>query len=426
MSISLPRLAFWLSPLAAIVLLVGFISGSPELSKASALAGLALLAIGLRSVPPLSSLAFTAWILVAVAAGMFYPAAVLQPGGFNAKNPWLISLVVQSVMFGMGTQMSLADFAGVVRMPWPVAIGFAAQFVIMPATGWTLTKLFDFPPEIAAGVILIGCCPSGLASNVMSCLARANLPLAVTITACTTAAAPVMTPLLMKLLAGELVEISFAKMMIDTIEIMLTPLVAAFLHDWLKTASPRGHRIVQLLAIVSAAILLAYAAGGWTWMSSHFTPAGLNAARVAGFACGAIIAGLLWHRLASAFPKLVAWMPLVSMAGIIFFTAVTTAAGREDLLVSGPLLFLAAALHNGVGYLLGYWMARAAKLDVKSCRTVSFEVGMQNGGMGSGLAASMGKLSTMGLASAVFSPWMNVSGSLLAYWWRRQTEPERE
>jgi BASS family bile acid:Na+ symporter len=420
MNISMPRLALWLSPLAAIVFVAGL------LAKAAALTGVTSLAIGLRSVAPLKSLAFTAWILVAVAAGMFYPAAVLQPGGFNTKNPWLILLVVQSVMFGMGTQMSLADFAGVVRMPWSVAIGFLAQFAIMPSTGWALTKVFHFPPEIAAGVILIGCCPSGLSSNVMSCLARANLPLAVTITACTTAAAPVMTPLLMKLLAGKLVEVSFAKMMIDTIEIMLAPLVAAFLHDWLKTASPRGHRVVSLLATISAAILLAYAAGGWAWMSARFTPAGLNVARVTGFACGAILAGLLWHRLAAAYSKLVAWMPLVSMAGIIFFTAVTTAAGREDLLISGPLLFLAAALHNGIGYLFGYWMARAARLDVKSCRTVSFEVGMQNGGMGSGLAASMGKLSTMGLASAVFSPWMNVSGSLLAYWWRRQTEPERE
>ena len=426
MNTFMPRLALWLVPLAAIALVAGLTVGHQELAKVAALAGLASLAIGLRSLSSLKSLAFTAWILVAVAAGMFSPAAVLQPGGINTKNPWLILLVVQSVMFSMGTQMSLADFAGVVRMPWPVAIGFAAQFVIMPATGWTLTKLFDFPPEIAAGVILIGCCPSGLASNVMSCLARANLPLAVTITACTTAAAPLMTPLLMKLLAGELVEISFSKMMIDTIEIMLAPLVAAFLHDWLKTASPRGHRIVRLLAIASAAVLLAYVAGGWTWMSDRFTATGLNLSRVVGFVCAAVLAGLLWHRLAAAYPRLVAWMPLVSMAGIIFFTAVTTAAGREDLLVSGPLLFLAAALHNGVGYLLGYWMARAAKLDPKSCRTVSFEVGMQNGGMGSGLAASMGKLSTMGLASAVFSPWMNVSGSLLAYWWRRRTEGERE
>ena len=426
MNITVSRLALWLSAIAVPAFVAGLLAGSVALAKVSALAGIASLAVGLRSVPSLRSLAFTAWILAAVAAGMMYPAAVLQPGGINMKNPWLILLVVQSVMFGMGTQMSLSDFAGVLRMPWPVAIGFVAQFAIMPSTGWALTKIFEFPPEIAAGVILIGCCPSGLASNVMSCLARANLPLAVTITACTTAAAPLMTPLLMKLLAGELVEVSFAKMMVDTIEIMLAPLVAAFLHDWLKTASPRGHRVVLILAIVSGAILLAYAGGGWNWMSANFTAGGLNAARVAGFACAAILAGLAWHRLAAAYPKIVDWMPLLSMSGIIFFTAVTTAAGREDLLISGPLLFLAAALHNSVGYLLGYWLARVAQLDQKSCRTVSFEVGMQNGGMGSGLAASMGKLSTMGLASAVFSPWMNISGSLLAYWWRRQTPPEQE
>ena len=224
MNITISRLALWLSALALPVAVAGLLAGNAALPKVALLAGAVLLAVGLRSVPSLRSLAFTAWILAAVAAGMLYPAAVLQPGGVNMKNPWLILLVVQSVMFGMGTQMSLSDFAGVLRMPWPVAIGFVAQFAIMPTTGWALTKIFEFPPEIAAGVILIGCCPSGLSSNVMSCLARANLPLAVTITACTTAAAPLMTPLLMKVLAGELVEVSFTKMMIDTIAVSYTHL----------------------------------------------------------------------------------------------------------------------------------------------------------------------------------------------------------
>lgn len=113
-------------------------------------------------------------------------------------------------------------------------------------------------------------------------------------------------------------------------------------------------------------------------------------------------------------------MPLVSMAGIIFFIAVTTATGREDLLKSGQLLIFAAILHNSAGYFFGYWLGRLARLESQSCRTVAFEVGLQNGGMGSGLAAAMGKLSTMGLASAVFSPWMNISGSLLANGWRRR------
>jgi BASS family bile acid:Na+ symporter len=419
MNVTLPRLALWLLPLAIVIALLGAQTGNAGMWKAATLAAVVLTAIGLRSVPALRSLAFTGWIVAALTAGMLYPTAVLHPAGLNMKNPWLLLLAIQSVMFGMGTQMSLADFAGVLRMPWPVAIGFVSQFAIMPLIGWTLTQLLEFPPEIAAGVILIGCCPSGLASNVMSCLARANLPLAVTITACTTAAAPLMTPLLMKLLAGELVEISLVKMIIDTVELMLAPIAAAFLHDWLKTASPRGRRVVYGLAGASAILLSAYALGGWAWLVERLDGGGLNAARVLGSVGAAILAGLAWHRVAGAFPRLVNYMPIVSMAGIVFFTAVTTAAGRADLLRSGRLLFLAAMVHNAAGYFCGYWLARLAKLDNASSRTVAFEVGMQNGGMGTGLAASMDKLSTMGLASAVFSPWMNITGSLLACWWRR-------
>jgi BASS family bile acid:Na+ symporter len=118
-------------------------------------------------------------------------------------------------------------------------------------------------------------------------------------------------------------------------------------------------------------------------------------------------------------------MPLSSMFGIIYFTAVTTAAGRDDLLKVGGLLFLAAALHNTLGYVLGYWLSRALGMDRTSARTVAFEVGLQNGGMASGLASAMGKLGTVGLAAAIFSPWMNVSGSILAnYWRKRPTDSE--
>ena len=114
-------------------------------------------------------------------------------------------------------------------------------------------------------------------------------------------------------------------------------------------------------------------------------------------------------------------MPLLSMFGIIFFTAITTAAGRDNLLQVGGLLFLAAAIHNASGYVLGYWLSRALGLDRTSARTVAFEVGLQNGGMASGLASEMGKLGTVGLAAAVFSPWMNITGSILANYWRRRS-----
>jgi BASS family bile acid:Na+ symporter len=99
---------------------------------------------------------------------------------------------------------------------------------------------------------------------------------------------------------------------------------------------------------------------------------------------------------------------------------VTTAAGRDNLLHVGGLLFCAAALHNALGYVLGYGLARACRLDLASARTVAFEIGLQNGGMASGIAGAMGKLGTVGLAAAIFSPWMNVSGSILANYWRRR------
>src|SRR5438067_464156 len=117
-------------------------------------------------------------------------------------------------------------------------------------------------------------------------------------------------------------------------------------------------------------------------------------------------------------------MPYLSMFGIIYFTTVTTAAGRENLLRVGFLLFFCSVIHNTAGYFFGYWLSRLFGLDKPSSRTIAFEVGLQNGGMASGLAGSMGKLGTIGLPAAVFSPWMNISGSLLANYWRRHLVKE--
>jgi len=132
------------------------------------------------------------------------------------------------------------------------------------------------------------------------------------------------------------------------------------------------------------------------------------------------VVGVAYHGFTRWLPRLDAWMPAASMAGIVYFTAVTTAAGRDNLLAVGGLLFLASALHNTAGYLFGYWLSRAAGLDKNSARSVAFEVGLQNGGMASGLAGAMGKLGTVGLAAAIFSPWMNISGSVLANYWRKR------
>jgi BASS family bile acid:Na+ symporter len=129
--------------------------------------------------------------------------------------------------------------------------------------------------------------------------------------------------------------------------------------------------------------------------------------------------GAAYHLLYLKLGKIDQYIPYLSMFGIVYFTTVTTAAGRDNLLNVGLLLFLASVIHNGAGYFFGYWLSRLFKLDKNSARTIAFEVGLQNGGMASGLAGTMGKLATVGLAAAVFSPWMNISGSILANYWRR-------
>jgi BASS family bile acid:Na+ symporter len=241
-----------------------------------------------------------------------------------------------------------------------VLIGLACHFSVMPLMGYLLTRVFHFDPEIAAGIILIGSCSSGLASNVMVYIARANLTLSVAVTAMATLAAPFFTPLLMKLLAGTYIHVKFGDMMLEIVKIVLLPIGAALLLDYLNWASSK--------------------AGRWV----------------------------------------IGVMPYISMAGIVYFTMVTTAAGRDNLFHVGLLLFLASVIHNAAGYFFGYWLSRLFKLDKNAARTVAFEVGLQNGGMASGLAGSMGKLGTVGLAAAVFSPWMNISGSILANYWRNR------
>jgi BASS family bile acid:Na+ symporter len=383
---------------------------------------LVALAIGLRFTKEFRGYQFTAWILAAVAAAMIYPATFLHIGNFDMRSPWLILIVVQLVMFGMGTQMSLHDFAGVVQSPRGVFVGVICRFTVMPLIGFALIKIFHFQPEIAAGVILIGSCSSGLASNVMAYLAQSNLALSVTITAVTTIAAVIFTPLWMKLLAGTLVEVKPLAMMLEIIKIVLVPIGAALLHDYLKFASPRGRRIVFALAIFGAAWLGFLAFGRWNWLQTTVSPSELTTIGIGGFVLGAVLFGFIYHQLTLRFPQLDKRVPLLSMAGIIYFTAVTTAAGRDNLVHVGALLFLVAILHNTAGYTLGYWLARAAGLDKNSARSVAFEVGIQNGGMASGIAGAAGKLGTMGLAAAIFSPWMNISGSILANHWRKRPE----
>ena len=414
-----------LAIMGAATLGIGVLLLQPELYMPAALITAISLAIGLGAIASLKGYQYTAWIVAAVVAGMLYPAAFKSWGGINLRDKTLILVIIQFVMFGMGTHMSLKDFSGLASTGKGVLVGLFCHFSIMPLMGLLLIKVFHFEPEIAAGVILIGSCSSGLASNVMVYLARANLVLSVIVTAMATLAAPFLTPLLMKTLAGTLIEVKFVDMMIEIIKIVLVPIGAALLHDFLKSATDSQKRRVYMLSAVCAAWIFVVTAILQNRISSH---AMQQSVTLSAFLAGAVLAGVLYNFLYRRFPGLDDIMPYISMFGIIYFTTVTTAAGRDNLVKVGVLLFIASVIHNAAGYFFGYWLSRLFGMDKNSSRTIAFEVGLQNGGMASGIAGSMGKLGTVGLAAAVFSPWMNISGSILANYWRKRAPcpPEKE
>ncbi|TWT91046.1 Sodium Bile acid symporter family protein [Pseudobythopirellula maris] len=417
------RIVFILAALAAIVGAAALAIGQPY-GGAALVAALFLAAVGLSGSGAMRSFAFTVWMVAGIALAMLYPESLQRVGPIDLHNAWLKLLIVQAVMFGMGTQMSLSDLAGVAKSPGRVAVGLACQFTIMPLVGYAIAVGLQLPGEIAAGVVLIGCCSSGLASNVMVHLARGDLALSVTLTAVATLLAPLVTPTWMKALAGQFVEVDFFAMMTTIIKIVVVPIGAALLHDALKNASPAARRAAYAVAGLAVAWGVALATGGWAAIESSVEGPALTAIVLAGFALAAVAVGVVYHEALKVLPALERLMPAVSMFGILYFTVISTAAGRDALLQVGWLLLAAAVLHNTLGYLLGYSASRLVGMDKAAARTIALEVGMQNGAMGVGLADAMGKLTTMGLAPILFSPWMNVSGSLLANFWRRRPPHE--
>ncbi|TAL64554.1 MAG: bile acid:sodium symporter family protein, partial [Bacteroidetes bacterium] len=189
---------------------ISYLTGTTSLTGLLLVAGFIALALAVRGFQKLKGFSFTLWIFTAVTASMFYPQYFLSAGSFQFKS--LIVPLLQIIMFGMGSQMSFEDFSGVIKMPKGVFVGVFSHYLIMPLVGFCIARIFNFPPEIAAGIILIGCVPSGLASNVMSFLAKANLALAVTVGAISTLLSPFVTPMLMKWLGGQYIEVSFWSM----------------------------------------------------------------------------------------------------------------------------------------------------------------------------------------------------------------------
>lgn len=298
---------------------------------------------------------YTLCLIVAFSIAYFFPQYFIEINGFQLKE--LIIPLLQIIMFGMGTTMSYDDFLGVIKMPKAVIVGLLCQFTIMPFLGFAIANTFNFPPEIAAGVILVGCSPSGLASNVISYISKANVALSITITSIATILAPFLTPFLMKILGGQFINIDFWSMMIDIVKMIIIPVAVGFLIN--KILKERNQWLQKIL-------------------------------------------------------------PLISMGGILIIIVVITSAGQKSLQTVGLALVFATVLHNVGGFILGYWGARLFKLPEQDCRTVAIEVGLQNAGLASGLAKAMGKLATVGIAPALFGPIMNITGSLLASYWSRK------
>lgn len=296
--------------------------------------------------------AFPVWVL---AGGVL---ALFQPAWFTwFTGPWIVwGLAV--IMLGMGLTLTVDDFRAVGRMPKAVALGFIAQFTVMPLLGWGMGRLFALETPFAVGLILVSCCPGGTASNVVTYLARANVCLSVVMTMCSTFAAVMMTPLLTSWLAGTLVQVDAWGLFRSTFQVVVLPVVIGV---WLNRQAPRLMQRVQLgLPLVSVVVIA--------------------------LICASIIGGSS--------------------------TAVRDAAGR--------LLGAVFGLHAG-GFALGYAVARLAGWEKTVARTVSIEVGMQNSGLATALAKEhFASLSGATLPGAVFSVWHNISGALLAGWWARR------
>jgi BASS family bile acid:Na+ symporter len=322
---------------------------------------LLLLACGTLFYRPTRQFSYTAFIVAAVAIALTWPQYFLVVDGFELKR--LILPLLQVITFGVGCTMNLREFSGAWKSPRGIMVGVVSHYCIMPLMALMIAKAFHFPPEIAAGMVLVGCCPSGLASNVIAFIAKADLALSITITTVSTLLSPFLTPLLMKLLAGQMVHVNTVAMMGDILKIVIGP----------------------------------------------------------------IALGLLVNRLAHQRAKpLLRMMPLLSMLGVAVIIMIISAQGRDELLHVGFALVAAVFLQMTLGLTLGYCGARVLGLSERECRTVSIEVGMQNSGLASGIAVQMGKVATLGLAAAINGPVMNTTFSLLGMWWSARPVAERK
>lgn len=296
---------------------------------------------------------FAIWVI------LFSGLALYSPENFvwlKTYITWMLGII----MFGMGMTMTLGDFKSVLQSPKAVTIGVFAQFIVMPALAYLLCKIFNLPTEIAIGVILVGCCPGGTASNVITYMARGNTALSVACTSVSTLLAPILTPAIFYVLASQWIEINAMSMLTSILQVVLFPIV---------------------LGLVVRAILKKKV--------DHYIQV----------------------------------MPLISVVAIVVIVAAIIAGSKAQILESGLMILGVVILHNGLGLLLGFWAGKIFKLPYADCKAISIEVGMQNSGLGVALAAVHFALSPLtAVPSAIFSLWHNISGSALATYWAAKSD----
>lgn len=303
----------------------------------------------LQSLSAIAGKYFAVWVILAALLAFFLPEAFI---GFGVY----ITILLGIVMFGMGLTLKPVDFKIIVKSPLPVVIGVAAQFLVMPFAAFGIAYLLNLPPELAAGLVLLGCVPGGTASNVMVYLAKGNLALSVAMTSLSTLMAPIMTPLLLLLLAGQWLPVNPVDMFMSIIQVIIVPIALGFL-------------VQRILPKVVA--------------------------------------------------KSISVVPLISVAAILIIVSAVTAANAQNVISSGFIVFFAVFLHNGFGLVLGYLTAMAMGLNETDRRAISLEVGMQNSGLGVALAtAHFSPLAA--LPSVWGAIWHNISGPILATIWSKK------
>lgn len=279
-------------------------------------------------------------------------ASLLWPPSFHWVKTSYINWMLGAIMLCMGMTLKGADFKVVFSRPRDVLIGCLAQFVIMPSLAWVLTRLFQLPAELAIGVILVGCCPGGTASNVITYLSKGDLALSVGMTTVSTLLAPLLTPLLTWLLAGTLVDVDVLKMFLSILQVVILPIVIGLL-------------IQRFLPRVTAAV-----------------------------------AGSL---------------PAFSSIVIALIVGSVVSANAAQLKQVGLLVLLVVVLHNGLGFLLGWLMGKWLKMNRDKRVAISVEVGMQNSGLACTLAQQhFAALQAATVPGAVFSVWHNIAGAILS------------